>query len=214
MTQLYDLNKDIIYPVTFVKIEFPNGTLRLNTGAAPETLFGELYEAQSEDWGMITQSEPVERAVGVVETGFRKTFAAGPLMLAAARNPATSGSRVTVWTAEIGPTGDPVSVALDHFGNVNRMPVTHGIVPVITVEATSPLDEASKVLTQYSLSPQGQRLLDPTDLFCEFMSTSDITLPWGGRNSPPFVLGRSNPPPGTGGGGGGWDLNFSDRQND
>jgi hypothetical protein len=191
MTQLYDLNQDTIYPVTFVKIEFPNGTLRLNTGASPETLFGEVYEAESEDWGAVLQSEPVERAIGAVETGFRKVFTAGPLLLAAARNPASSGSRFTVWTANVGHAEGPSSIALDHFGNVNKMPVTHGFPAVVVIEAANPLDEASKVLTQYSLSPQGQKLIDPADKFCEFMSTSDLTLPWGGRNSPPFAMGRA-----------------------
>lgn len=215
MTQLYNLNKDIIYPVTFIKVEFPSGTLRLNTGASPETLFGEQYEAESADWGMILESEPVERALGVVETGFRKAFVAGPSLIAAARDFASSGSRVSVWTAEIGPTGDPTSVTLDHFGSVNRMPISHGLTTVVSVEATSPMDEVSKVLTQYSLSPQGQSLVDATDKFCEYMSTSDLTLPWGGKDAPPFTLSRANPAPAMPGAGpGGWfsnETNFEER---
>jgi hypothetical protein len=91
------------------------------------------------------------------------------------------------------------------------MPIAHGLIPLVTVEAVNPLDEATKVLTQYSLSPQGQKLLDGTDEFCEYMSTSDITLPWGGKDAPPFTLARTNPPPGLGGGGGGWNPDFMER---
>lgn len=185
--QLTGLNQQVIFPHTFVEIEFPTGTLRLFDGVGAETLNGQLFYSSS-DWGSLATDGGFSRSVGAIETGFRRAFVAGPLLLQAARDPASSGSPFRVWTTNLDPDDGPTSTVLDHAGLVNLFTINHGLPTIVEIEVVNAADYLSDGNEELTMTDAGQRLMDPTDAFLEFVNTVDRSLPWGGKDNPRPVL--------------------------
>lgn len=197
------LKRQVIFPHTFIEIVFPNGTLRLFDGVGSERINGEVFYSRS-DWGAILAQDAVERGIAQVQSGFSKTFFAGPLLLQAARNPLSEGSPIRVWIANIDPDAGPTDVTLDHSGFVNLATIQHEEPTTVTIEFVNATDYASDINELLTMTDAGQRLLDPDDKFCEFVNEVDRSLPWGGKDSPrPVLSGVVASTPGVTLGGGG-----------
>jgi hypothetical protein len=193
MTQFVALKKPKLYTMHFVECTFPNGTLRLFEGSGTETLPGiGDFKSSDPDWGKLTALSLAERSAGAVNTGFQVTVQGGPLLLVAARNNASQGSTVRVWSAEVLPATGVQTVTLERVGKLNLAPIQHGLIPVVELECVTAIDYIGDPDEFMSLSNAGQKRIDPTDDFCKFMSESDRTLPWGGKDSPrPYLQGGS-----------------------
>ena len=212
MTAFTNLKKTRIFTTYFVEIAFTSGTLRLFDGSGVETLPGVgSFEAESSSWGKLGSVEKFSRDVGGITSGFPLTFFAGPSLLAAVRNPAEQGALVRVWFAEIDPATGVVNVSQDRVGFFNVASISHGLTPVVDMEVSSPVDFIGDDDERLDLSDRAQRLIDSSDLFCQFMLDTDRTLPWGGRDAARPILGGggfSDPTGGALSGGGFGSVNY------
>lgn len=190
MTAFTNLKKTRIFTTYFVEIAFNSGTLRLFDGSGSETLPGVgTFEAESSSWGKLGSVDKFSRDVGGITSGFPLTFFAGPDLLAAVRNPTEQGALVRVWFAEIDPTSGVINVSQDRVGFFNVASISHGLTPVVDMEVSAPVDFIGDDDERLDLSDRAQRLIDSSDLFCQFMLDTDRTLPWGGRDAQRPVLG-------------------------
>jgi hypothetical protein len=221
MTAFTNLKKTRIFTTHFVEITFSTGTLRLFDGLGVETLPGVgTFVSESSSWGKLGAVQAFNRDVGSITSGFPLTFFAGPDLITAVRNPAEQGAPVRVWFAEIDPTSGVINVTQDRIGFFNVGSIAHGITPVVELEVSSPADYVGDDDEYLDLSDRSQKIIDSSDLFCQFMLDTDRTLPWGGRDAQRPVLGGNGLNTGTfdpmtggfsgGGGGGSFDnWNFT-----
>lgn len=202
MTAFTNLKKTRIFTTHFVEIVFSTGTLRLFDGVGSEVLPGVgTFVSESSSWGKLGAVQAFNRDVGSVTSGFPLTFFAGPDLINAVRNPAEQGAPVRVWFAEIDPAAGVVNVTQDRLGFFNVGSVAHGITPVVDLEVSAPSDYVGDDDEYLDLSDRSQKIIDSSDLFCQFMLDTDRTLPWGGRDAQrPMLGGNSFSDPGYSGG--------------
>lgn len=208
MTAFTNLKKTRIFTTHFVEIVFSTGTLRLFDGVGSEVLLGVgTFVSESSSWGKLGPVQPLNRDVGSVTSGFSLTFFAGPDLINAVRNPSEQGAPVRVWFAEVDPAAGVINVTQDRLGFFNVGSIAHGITPIVDMEVSSPTDYVGDEDEYLNLSDRSQKIIDSSDLFCQFMLDTDRTLPWGGRDAQRPVLGGNGLNTGTfdpmnGGGGG------------
>lgn len=183
MSAFVNLKKTRIFTTHFVEIAFSSGTLRLFDGSGVENLpsVGDFF-GESSLWGKLLAVSAASRESGAVSTGFVLSFMAGPDLLTAIRNPANQGAAVRVWYGEIDPTSGVTNVTLDRIGFVNVITIKHGLAPQVEIEVSNPVDFIGDEDENLDMSMRAQTLVDPADLFCQFMLDTDRTLPWGGRD--------------------------------
>jgi hypothetical protein len=215
MSAFTNLKKTRIFTTFFVEIAFTSGTLRLFDGAGAETISGVgTFYSDSSSWGKLNTVDQYPRDVGSITTGFPLSFFAGPSLISAVRDPAEQGALVRVWFAEIDPVNGVTNVSLDRVGFFNTASIAHGLTPVIDMEVSAPVDFIGDDDERLDLSDRAQKIIDSSDLFCQFMLDTDRTLPWGGRDAarPTLQPSYAGSPSDTGGGGGGsggaFDVDF------
>ena len=197
MTAFVNLKKTRAFTTHFVEIAFSSGTLRLFDGSGSEALPGVgTFVGESSSWGKLNTIDQMPRDVGALTTGFPLSFLAGPDLIAAVRNPAEQGALVRVWFAEIDPTVGVTNVTLDRIGFFNVASIAHGLNPIVDMEVSAPVDFIGDDDEYLDLSQRAQTVIDPTDMFCQFMLDTDRTLPWGGRDAArPILGGEASPDP-------------------
>lgn len=202
MTRLSSLNKAQTFVIGLLEVHFADATVRLLEGPAPEVYLGNTYYGEHSDWGSIATLEGYSREVGELPSGWRFILRATPWLINKARDQSAQGAAVRVYVGEIDPDLGLINMELDRQGAVNIMKINHGIPGAIEFEVSSTPDYMADPDERLTLSPNGQKRLDPNDKFCEFMTKVDIELPWGNKNSATPVLGQGTAGGGNGGGGG------------